>query len=948
MNELFRYMSLRPPVKPNDINVHALAPSGAFADALTAAERDSTRVRNAAQAFLASPECVRSVAALEYGGTLQPLTDLVLAGEMASSDKMKGTVTKIVEAGIQPAVLATDQHRLENTLIAAKLASTSKACDVPLFTAFVRAYEAVRRFAADGSKVSLPSLLTTPLYKEGDQAEQAIAANQPRQVDQSLRDANERLSDIESATAVLTRSPFESVVTLPQLQHDATQRRLSGGLARLLQRQAKPAGAPVPAGVSVVAGVSTPMSWPIQRQVLAKIPNSVLKVLSTSIGDPANATLGDLAAVLQRGKLEALQARAESMGDNRLPILNVVKLGLRRFEADSIQGVPILHPFRVPQTFGKLRPVGISDLLVVRQNVTAYVGGDVAHIENILKSEHLKRETNRREKSEQTAFTETEQSQEEERDTQTTERFSLQRETSSTIDSDLSVKAGAAVTARYGTMVEVKANADFSYDTSSTESVRQASSFGKDVVTRAASKVSQRVHEARTTATSVEFFERNVHGFDNSAGESENISGVYQWVDKVLEAQVFNYGKRLLFDVMLPQPASFYIYAQQHLKAEGETLTKPADFVITPAELNELNYQTYAAAYEATGIDPPPALYKTKSKAIDSSPPTTFTTKADSLTGEEGYEAVAWGFKGFWFWTPGSEVIIVVGMQYFQGSTPFASGWTLSQETSEVPINILLSDGVVAFACNIEVTFRRTERAMDVWRQKAHAAIMTAYVAKKADYDRALASAAAGSTVQISGRNPEANQGIIRAEIRKMCLAALTRQQFDSFGAIALSGQNFPQAELDRAELQGRYVRFFEQAFEWDQLMYFFYPYFWGAKSGWPDRALLDDVDPQFGEFLRAGEARAVFSVRPGFETAVLHFLDSGVIWDGGDPPDVTSAEYVPILSEIKSSTGAPGSEVPYGDPWPVRLPTTLVRLRPDDKLPTWAKVDGQWAENAP
>jgi hypothetical protein len=27
------------------------------------------------------------------------------------------------------------------------------------------------------------------------------------------------------------------------------------------------------------------------------------------------------------------------------------------------------------------------------------------------------------------------------------------------------------------------------------------------------------------------------------------ISGVYQWVDKVLQAQVYNYGKRMLFDI---------------------------------------------------------------------------------------------------------------------------------------------------------------------------------------------------------------------------------------------------------------------------------------------------------------------------------------------------------------------------------------------------------------
>ena len=47
--------------------------------------------------------------------------------------------------------------------------------------------------------------------------------------------------------------------------------------------------------------------------------------------------------------------------------------------------------------------------------------------------------------------------------------------------------------------------------------------------------------------------------------------------------------------------------------------------------------------------------------------------------------------------------------------------------------------------------------------------------------------------------------------------------------------------------------------------MYFFYPYFWGRKPLWVTKLLLDDTDPLFAEFLRAGEARAVVPVRPGF-----------------------------------------------------------------------------------
>jgi hypothetical protein len=145
------------------------------------------------------------------------------------------------------------------------------------------------------------------------------------------------------------------------------------------------------------------------------------------------------------------------------------------------------------------------------------------------------------------------------------------------------------------------------------------------------------------------------------------------------------------------------------------------------------------------------------------------------------------------------------------------------------------------------------------------------------------------------------------------------------------------------AAAQMPYVRFFEQAFEWEHIIYFFYPYFWGWKHGWKNRMLLEDVDPAFGDFLRAGAGRVVFPVRPGFEAAIVHYLETGEIWNGGPPPDISSSLYVPIIKEIQEATGAPGNEVAVGAPWLIRLPTTLVRIRPNDDLPIWAKVGDDW-----
>ena len=80
---------------------------------------------------------------------------------------------------------------------------------------------------------------------------------------------------------------------------------------------------------------------------------------------------------------------------------------------------------------------------------------------------------------------------------------------------------------------------------------------------------------------------------------------------------------------------------------------------------------------------------------------------------------------------------------------------------------------------------------------------------------------------------------------------------------LADGAHGYPEFDVAEATAEGQVVRFFEQAFEWNNLTYLFYPYFWGRKSRWLDVFPLDDPDPQFRDFLRAGSARVPARGRP-------------------------------------------------------------------------------------
>jgi hypothetical protein len=139
-----------------------------------------------------------------------------------------------------------------------------------------------------------------------------------------------------------------------------------------------------------------------------------------------------------------------------------------------------------------------------------------------------------------------------------------------------------------------------------------------------------------------------------------------------------------------------------------------------------------------------------------------------------------------------------------------------------------------------------------------------------------------------------------------------------------------------------RAVRFMEQAFEWENMSSFLYPYYWGRKGNWYDLMKFTSEDPLHQRFLRAGAARVVLAVRPTFNADVLFFLISGKLFISGDVPHIGEPDYFPITDEIKADSDALLDPVPVldenGKPerWEIRIPTTFLWLRKDDKKPAW------------
>ena len=623
-------------------------------------------------------------------------------------------------------------------------------------------------------------------------------------------------------------------------------------------------------------------------------------------------------------------------------------------------------------------PAGVADLLVVKQQIKRYEGAEIAHVENVLIGEKKSRAHRQLERSEETFLTETEITGVKETELQTTDRFELNRETAQTIKNDQKVGFQLSLSGKYGPTVDFKSAFSVDTATSQEQSAKNSTRFAKDIVSRSLERVTTRVREMRTRTIIRETEETNLHELKNET--QAHVSGIYQFLDKVYETQVFNYGIRAMFDFMIPEPASFLWYVEQNPNIDVALPPAPKDLrLVCPhaAALTEDLALALAAEYGAD-IDPPPVPYQVlttafrhgEENASESGQPRS-NQQADigvpagyrplrarvygtAVTDEKPVIAITIGTSAPRIWQLGSSVSvsggnrIVYSPQLYVGlaTEPYALA-------AESKLNVLLiAYETKTYAFEVVVVATRTSELLNAWKLATFEKLRAKYEDRVREHEskveqlKAEAQAKAERENQLPfGAPPAMNQKTIATELKKQCISVLTQQWYDAFDATKNGAP--PNFNLPEAAAEGAYIRFFEHSFEWDQAQWVFYPYFWARKTTWVDRFIKQEIDPQFLDFLRAGSARVVVPVRPGFEKAVAHFLETGKLWGGeGEPPDINNPMYVSIIDEIRERTGAPRGEVPVGEPWDTRVPTSLVLVRAESDLPKWKRVsaDGwQW-----
>ena len=213
------------------------------------------------------------------------------------------------------------------------------------------------------------------------------------------------------------------------------------------------------------------------------------------------------------------------------------------------------------------------------------------------------------------------------------------------------------------------------------------------------------------------------------------------------------------------------------------------------------------------------------------------------------------------------------------------------------------------------------------WKRECYHILMNAYNQKQREYEDKLEQATFGKPV--FGTNPNENAIIIKQELKRLFIEQITSQKFESFDAMQpKKGPNgYPEMCNEEALREGKYIQFIEQVFEYTNLTYLLYDYYWMEKETWADRINIDNPDPLFKKFLEAGYARVCLPVRPGYEEALATALATGKLPHEIENGIVMENPLFVSIAQIQQEQQGNSKKTPIGTPWEYKVPTNHVIL---------------------
>lgn len=461
------------------------------------------------------------------------------------------------------------------------------------------------------------------------------------------------------------------------------------------------------------------------------------------------------------------------------------------------------------------------------------------------------------------------------------EKSELAQATSSQRQHSQGFNVGVTATGGYGP-VHITTTAGLNVADSASSSEQSSRDQSISVTRKASSRVRKEHKTSFKVVTSSGSEDQTVRRFKNPFPDKATRVDYYQLVRKWRVA-VHRYGLRLTWDLTVPEPGSDVLARILEIQAIQESLQQGfgpdapqawARFDLQPGQLTRSNYTSLAASYNATAPQPPPARVwydESRTHKWNSQEEAEHNQFHElSLEVDPDYAI--------------DEVFVDVNESHWKDETYWLTTQSVSDFLGKSGKRVLVYSTKNLASAYVELRVRASLRgdAFAAWQVSAWTAMRDAAQARYYERRQALQERLSELESQLGGDDALSLRKLEREEIMKSVLRWLFGPDF-YFVPQGTPADLYDAAETVKSDYQwsrtlahGKLITFLHQAVEWENVLYFLYPYFWSHLSRWELKKSLDHPDPVHRAFLKSGSARVVLTIRPGFERDFLALVETG------------------------------------------------------------------------
>lgn len=496
------------------------------------------------------------------------------------------------------------------------------------------------------------------------------------------------------------------------------------------------------------------------------------------------------------------------------------------------------------------------------------------------------------------------------------------------------------------------------HSTSEDQTSRQVSRNHAVAVTRKASARTRKEHKTTFTVKETAGVEDQVVRTLTNPSETAPLRIDFHQMLRKWKVDLYRHGVRLTYDLVVPAPGIDLLQNIDELRRVDHQLAQPFTFPLAPAAITRASWPGLAARYGAD-VPPPPAEKTLHHEQLAFGNPS--ADEADHMRFESFDFEVPEGFSvargeltayftldqgGFFdvFDDPPPPVSRPAGAD--NRLLAYRSGLEHLRGRSG-PVTVVLGlYRVRSGHAQATVELVPTLDAFRAWQQTAWSALRAGAEAQWNGQRQELRQRREQLGVEIGAWDPLSLRRLEREELMKTTLKWIFGPAFDlmpsevvrlytpdSGGVATIEPSRLSPAEWAQVMGFGEFIKFLQQAIEWENVLYFVYPYFWDNPRNHKLKRFLNHPDTVHRAFLRGGAARVVLTVRPGFEESFTRLFETGAL----DEELSTDHPYLTIAQEIRAYAAATYPGIPPSNTDPEAL----------DALERGVQI-GQWYEFTP